>query len=298
MKLGMIGLGRMGGNMTERLVAGGHQVVAHARTAESVAEAQRKGATGAHSLEEVVRKLDAPRVVWLMIQVGKPVEETIQTLRPMLSGGDVIVDGGNSRFSDSARRARDLSEAGLGFLDAGTSGGIWGLKEGYCLMVGGEEKFFRVVEPAFATLAPKKGYAHVGPSGAGHYVKMIHNAIEYAMLQAYGEGFEMLNVSGFDLDLSRVAELWTHGAVVRSWLLDLLVLALKEDPKLASIKGYVEDSGMGRWTLQEAIERAVPAPALADSLFARFASRQPESFSAKVIAALRNQFGSHAVKTK
>jgi len=298
MKLGMIGLGRMGGNMTERLVAGGHQVVAHARSAESVAEAQRKGAIGAHSLEEVVRKLDAPRVVWLMIPVGKPVEETIQTLRPMLSGGDVIVDGGNSRFSDSARRARDLSEAGLGFLDAGTSGGVWGLKEGYCLMVGGEEKFFRVVEPAFATLAPKEGYAHVGPSGAGHYAKMIHNAIEYAMLQAYGEGFEMLNVSGFDLDLSRIAELWTHGAVVRSWLLDLLVLALKEDPKLASIKGYVEDSGMGRWTLQEAIERAVPAPALADSLFARFASRQPESFSAKVIAALRNQFGGHAVKTK
>ena len=298
MKLGMIGLGRMGGNMTERLVAGGHQVVAHARSAESVAEAQRKGATGAHSLEEVVRKLDAPRVVWLMIPVGKPVEETIQSLRPMLSGGDVIVDGGNSRFSDSARRARDLSEAGLGFLDAGTSGGVWGLKEGYCLMVGGEEKFFRVVEPAFATLAPKEGYAHVGPSGAGHYVKMIHNAIEYAMLQAYGEGFEMLNVSGFDLDLSRIAELWTHGAVVRSWLLDLLVLALKEDPKLASIKGYVEDSGMGRWTLQEAIERAVPTPALADSLFARFASRQPESFSAKVIAALRNQFGGHAVKTK
>ena len=298
MKLGMIGLGRMGGNMAERLVAGGHQVVAHARSAESVAQAQEKGAIGAHSLEEVVGKLDPPRVVWLMIPVGKPVEETIGKLRPMLSRGDILVDGGNSRFSDSARRARELAEAGLGFLDSGTSGGVWGLKEGYCLMVGGEEKFFRLVEPAFRTLAPKDGYAHVGPPGAGHYVKMIHNAIEYAMLQAYGEGFEMLQVSGFDLDLRQIARLWTHGAVVRSWLLDLLVLALEEDPKLTAIKGYVEDSGMGRWTLQEAIERAVPTPALADSLFARFASRQPESFSAKVIAALRNQFGGHAVKTK
>ncbi len=298
MKLGMIGLGRMGGNMAERLIAGGHQVVAHARSAESVAQAQEKGAIGAHSLEEVVGALDPPRVVWLMIPVGKPVEETIGKLRPMLSRGDILVDGGNSRFSDSTRRARELAEAGLGFLDSGTSGGVWGLKEGYCLMVGGEEKFFRLVEPAFKTLAPKDGYAHVGPPGAGHYVKMIHNAIEYAMLQAYGEGFEMLQVSGFDLDLRQIARLWTHGAVVRSWLLDLLVLALEEDPKLTAIKGYVEDSGMGRWTLQEAIERAVPTPALADSLFARFASRQPESFSAKVIAALRNQFGGHAVKTK
>jgi len=296
MKLAMVGLGRMGGNMAERLLRGGHQVVANARSADSVKEAEAHGAIGARSLEEVAQKLEPPRVIWLMIPVGKPVEETIKVLRPLLSRGDIIVDGGNSRFSDSVRRAEELKAAGIGFLDSGTSGGVWGLKEGYCLMIGGEEEHFRKVEPVFKTLAPPKGYAHVGRAGAGHYTKMIHNAIEYAMLQAYGEGFEMLQASGFDLDLRRIAELWTQGAVVRSWLLDLLVLALKEDPKLSSIRGYVEDSGMGRWTVLEAVERGVPVPALADSLFARFASRQEESFSAKVIAALRNQFGGHAVR--
>lgn len=298
MKLGMIGLGRMGGNMVERLLEGGHQIVAHARSADSVREAVARGAVGASSVEELVGKLEPPRVVWVMIPVGRPVEDTVRELRLRLAPGDVIVDGGNSRFSDSERRARELSEAGIGFVDSGTSGGVWGLKEGYCLMIGGDPQVFRRLEPIFKTLAPPDGYAHVGPAGSGHYVKMIHNAIEYGMLQAYGEGFEMLQASGYDLDLPRIAELWTHGAVVRSWLLDLLVLALRQDPKLASIKGYVDDSGMGRWTLQEAIARGVPTPTFADSLFARFSSRQPESFSAKVIAALRNQFGGHAVKTQ
>jgi 6-phosphogluconate dehydrogenase len=298
MKLGMIGLGRMGGNMTERLLKGGHQVVAYARSAESVKEAVARGAIGAGSIEELVRQLEPPRAVWLMIPVGRPVEDTVRELQLRLAPGDVIVDGGNSRFSDSARRAAGLAEVGIGFLDAGTSGGVWGLREGYCLMVGGDAAFFRLLEPAFQTLAPPQGYAHVGASGSGHYVKMIHNAIEYGMLQSYGEGFAMLQASDYGLDLPSIAELWTKGAVVRSWLLELLVRALREDPRLESVRGYVEDSGMGRWTLHEAIDRAIPTPVFADSLFARFSSRQPESFSARVIAALRNQFGGHAVKTK
>ena len=296
MKLGFVGLGRMGGNMVRRLLADGHEVVAWARSAESVKEIVSDGAVGAMSLEDVAARLSPPRVVWLMIPAGDPVETSIATLRPRLSPKDVVVDGGNSRFSDSARRATELERDGIGFLDAGTSGGIWGPKYGYCLMIGGRPEHFRAVEPAFRTLAPPEGYAHVGPPGAGHFVKMVHNAIEYSMLQGYGEGFELLAASGYDLDLPRVARLWTNGSVVRSWLLDLLVVALDADPKLESIKGYVQDSGEGRWTLHEAIERSVPMPALADALFARFASRQEESFSAKVIAALRNQFGGHAVE--
>jgi len=298
MKLGFVGLGKMGANMVQRLVVGGHEVVAFARTADSVKVAQAHGAIGAHSLEEVVSKLSAPRVVWLMIPAGKPVDDAIATLRGLLSAGDVLVDGGNSRFSDSAARARDLSEGGIGFLDSGTSGGVWGLKNGYCLMVGGEEKFVRTVEPAFRTLAPPDGFAHVGGPGAGHYVKMVYNAIEYSIMQGYAEGFELLARSDYDLKLDQISELWTHASVVRSWLLDLLVLAFEENPGLEGIKGYVEDSGEGRWTLQEAIDRAVPMPGLAGALFARFASRQPESFAAKVNAALRNQFGGHAVRTK
>jgi 6-phosphogluconate dehydrogenase len=295
MKLGFVGLGRMGGNMVRRLLADGHEIVAWARSSESVKEAVSDGAIGATSLEDVAERLSSPRVVWLMIPAGQPVEQSIATLRPLLSAGDVIVDGGNSRFSDSARRAAELEKDGIGFLDAGTSGGIWGRKNGYCLMVGGRSDHFRMVEPAFKTLAPPEGYAHVGAAGSGHFTKMVHNAIEYAMLQGYGEGFEMLQTSGYDLDLLQVARLWTHASVVRSWLLDLLVLALEDDPKLAAIEGFVQDSGEGRWTLHEAIERAVPMPALADALFARFYSRQPESFSAKVIAALRGQFGGHAI---
>jgi 6-phosphogluconate dehydrogenase len=296
MKLGFVGLGKMGGNMVRRLLAGGHEIVAYARSEDSIREAESRGAAGARSLAELCGKLPAPRAVWLMIPAGKPVEDTIGQLGGLLSAGDVVVDGGNSRFSDSARHASDLAGKSIGFLDAGTSGGVWGLKNGYCLMVGGKAEHFRILEPALATLAPPDGYAHVGPSGAGHYVKMVHNAVEYTMLQGYGEGFEMLRASGYDLELPQVARLWTHASVVRSWLLDLLVRAFEQDPKLADIKGYVEDSGEGRWTLHEAIERAVPTPALADALFARFSSRQAESFSAKIIAALRNQFGGHAVK--
>jgi 6-phosphogluconate dehydrogenase len=295
MRLGFVGLGRMGGNMVRRLLADGHEVVAWARSEESVKEAAAQGAVAATSLEDVAARLAPPRVVWLMIPAGDPVEKSIAGLRPLLSPGDVIVDGGNSRFSDSVRRAAELERDRIGFLDAGTSGGVWGLKYGYCLMVGGLSDHFRLVEPAFKTLAPPDGYAHVGAPGAGHFVKMVHNAIEYVMLQGYGEGLELLQASGYDLDLPQISKLWTHASVVRSWLLDLLVRALEADPKLATVKGFVEDSGEGRWTLHEAIERAVPMPALADSLFARFYSRQPESFSAKVIAALRNQFGGHAV---
>ena len=296
MRLGFVGLGKMGGNMVRRLLADGHEVVAWARSAKAVDEAVGHGAVGAVSLEDVAARLDPPRVVWLMIPAGDPVESSIASLRPLLSAGDVVVDGGNSRFTDSARRAAELEGGGIGFLDAGTSGGVWGLKNGYCLMVGGRPEPFREVEPALRTLAPPDGYALVGPPGAGHFVKMVHNAIEYSMLQGYGEGFELLSSSEYGLDLPRIARLWTQGSVVRSWLLDLLVLALEADPKLQSIKGYVQDSGEGRWTLHEAIERSVPMPALADALFARFTSRQEESFSAKVIAALRNQFGGHAVK--
>jgi 6-phosphogluconate dehydrogenase len=296
MKLGFVGLGKMGGNMVRRLLADRHEVVAWARGEDSVKEAVSYGAVGATSLEDIVPRLSPPRVVWLMIPAGDPVESSIAALRPLLSKGDVIVDGGNSRFTDSARRAADLAKSGIGFLDAGTSGGIWGRQNGYCLMVGGEAARFRTVEPVFKTLAPPDGYAHVGAAGSGHFVKMVHNAVEYAMLQGYGEGFEMLQASGYDLDLLKISKLWTHASVVRSWLLDLLVLALEQDPKLDTIKGFVQDSGEGRWTLHEAIERAVPMPALAAALFARFTSRQDESFSAKVIAALRNQFGGHAVE--
>jgi 6-phosphogluconate dehydrogenase len=296
MKLGFVGLGKMGGNMVRRLLADGHEVVAWARGAEAIQEAVSYGAVGATSLQDIVPRLSPPRVVWLMIPAGDPVESSIAALRPLLAAGDVIVDGGNSRFSDSARRAAELAKSGIGFLDAGTSGGIWGRVNGYCLMVGGAPEHFRTVEPAFHTLAPPEGYAHVGAAGSGHFVKMVHNAVEYAMLQGYGEGFEMLQASGYDLDLLKISRLWTHASVVRSWLLDLLVLALERDPTLATIKGYVQDSGEGRWTLHEAIERAVPMPALAAALFARFTSRQTESFSAKVIAALRNQFGGHAVE--
>ena len=296
MKLGFVGLGKMGGNMVRRLLADRHEIVGWARSPDAVKEAVSYGAVGAASLEDVVARLSPPRVVWLMIPAGDPVESSIAALRPILSKGDVIVDGGNSRFTDSARRAADLAKDGIGFLDAGTSGGIWGRQNGYCLMVGGEAAHFRTVEPVFKTLAPPDGYAHVGAAGSGHFVKMVHNAVEYAMLQGYGEGFEMLQASGYDLDLLKISKLWTHASVVRSWLLDLLVLALEQDPKLDTIKGFVQDSGEGRWTLHEAIERAVPMPALAAALFARFTSRQDESFSAKVIAALRNQFGGHAVE--
>ncbi len=298
MKLGFVGLGKMGGNMVLRLLRGGHGVVAYARGADAVREAVSHGAVGASSLEDIVAKLDPPRVVWLMIPAGKPVDDSIAALKLRLSRGDVVVDGGNSRFTESVRRAAELSASGIGFVDAGTSGGVWGLDNGYCLMVGGAPEHVRTVEPALKTLAPPDGYGHVGAVGAGHYVKMVHNAIEYSMMQGYAEGFELLAKSDYNLQLDRISKLWTHASVVRSWLLDLLVLAFEKDPGLRAIRGYVEDSGEGRWTLQDAIDRAVPMPGLAGALFARFASRQPDSFAARVNAALRNEFGGHAVKTK
>jgi 6-phosphogluconate dehydrogenase len=298
MKLGMIGLGKMGANMTRRLARGGHSVVAFARGPASESIARDAGAGFAASPAALAAELPPPRVLWLMIPAGAPVDQTIEALKPALSRGDVIVDGGNSYYKDSVRRAGDLAREGIAFLDAGTSGGVWGLENGYCLMVGGDEEACRRVEPAFRSLAPENGYARVGGSGAGHYTKMVHNAIEYSMLQGIGEGFEILHASDFQLDLGRIAELWLHASVVRSWLMELMADALKKDPDLSKIRGWVADSGEGRWTLQEAIDRAVPAPALADALFARFRSRQDDSFSDRAIAALRNEFGGHEVKSK
>lgn len=296
MELGMIGLGRMGANMTERLVHGGHRVVSYDRHPEAIQRVVDKGALGARSLADFIQQLKPPRAVWLMVPAGGPVDQTIEQLLPQLAKGDIVVDGGNSNYRDSIRRAESLRQQGIHFVDVGTSGGIWGLKVGYCMMIGGENEAFTALEPVFKTLAPKDGYAYVGPSGAGHFVKMIHNGIEYGMLQAYGEGFELLQASDFDLDLGKISHLWNQGSVVRSWLLELAERAFEKDPRLSSIRGYVEDSGEGRWTVQEAIDRNVPAPVLMLSLFARFSSRQEDSFSAKVIAALRNEFGGHAVK--
>ena len=296
MELGMIGLGRMSANMTERLVLGGHRIISYDRSPEAIQRVVDKGAVGSRSLADFVQQLSQPRAAWLMVPSGDPVDQTIEQLLPQLAKGDVIIDGGNSYYKDSIRRAEKLKQQGIYFVDAGTSGGIWGLKIGYCMMLGGEKEVVERLDPIFKTLAPKDGYLHVGPSGAGHFVKMIHNGIEYGMLQAYGEGFELLKASGFDLDLGKIAHLWNQGSVVRSWLLELAESAFNKDPELASIKGYVEDSGEGRWTVLEAVERNVPASVLTLSLFARFASRQEDSFSAKVIAALRNEFGGHAVK--
>jgi 6-phosphogluconate dehydrogenase len=296
MELGIIGLGRMGANMAERLVLGGHKVVSYDRSPEAIQRVVDKGAGGAHSLADFVKQLSQPRAIWLMVPSGDPVDQTIEQLLPMLVKGDVIIDGGNSYYKDSIRRAEKLKGQGIYFVDAGTSGGIWGLQVGYCMMVGGEKEVVARLEPVFTTLAPPEGYLHVGPSGAGHFVKMIHNGIEYGLMQAYGEGFELLNASQFDLDLTKIAHLWNQGSVIRSWLLELCESAFAKDPRLSSIKDYVEDSGEGRWTVQEAVEKSVPTPVLMASLFARFASRQQHSFSAKVVAALRNEFGGHAVR--
>ena len=287
MRVGIVGLGRMGANMAERLRRHGHEVETYART-----NPERT----AGSLVELAEKLDQPRVVWLMIPAGDPTENAFQTLLALLEDGDVLVDGGNSNFRDSQRRAAQAKEKGVLFLDTGVSGGIWGLEEGYCVMAGGEAEAFARAEPLFQALTEPGGYAHVGPSGAGHFVKMVHNGIEYGLMQSFAEGFEIMNASELPLDLHQISALWQQGSVVRSWLLDLLERALAEDPELASIRGYVEDSGEGRWTVLSAIDEDVPAPVITLSLFARFASRQDESFAAKVNAALRNQFGGHAVK--
>lgn len=297
MKLGFIGLGKMGLNMVKRLLNDGHEIVAYARTVESVKKAEATGAVGATSLEDMVKRLNPPRIIWSMVPSGEVTEKTIETLSASLQEGDIIIDGGNSFYKDSIRRAETLRERRISFLDVGTSGGIWGLKLGYCMMIGGEEDIFEKVEPVFKTLAPENGYAHVGPNGAGHFVKMIHNGIEYAMLQSYAEGFEIMNSKKeFDLDLQKISSLWNRGSVIRSWLLELAESAFEKDANLESIRGYVEDSGEGRWTVAEAIDLDVPAHVITTSLLERFRSRQDESFSAKVIAALRNEFGGHAVK--
>jgi 6-phosphogluconate dehydrogenase len=298
MQIGMIGLGRMGGNMTTRLLRGGHEVAAYARNADAVEAAAKEGAVPAKGLEDMVAKLAPPRHVWLMIPSGAPVTDTIAALVPMLSPGDAIIDGGNSYYRDSVRRAEELAEKELQFVDCGTSGGVWGLENGYCLMIGGEREVVERLKTVFTTLAPVDGWLHVGPAGAGHFVKMVHNGIEYGMLQAYGEGFELLNASRYELDLPRIAALWNRGSVVRSWLLELAELALKKDPALSATKGYVDDWGEGRWTIKEAIDHDVPATVLAHSLFARFSSRQDESFAMKLIAALRQEFGGHGVKAE
>ena len=286
MKLGMIGLGRMGSGMTERLEQAGHNVMTYDPNVASTAE----------SLEELAGQLESPRHAWMMVPAGKITEQTFQELLGILEPGDAIVDGGNSNFRHSQRRAAEAREKGLFFLDVGVSGGIWGLREGFAIMVGGEEEPVGRLEPVFEALAPEGGYLHVGPAGAGHFVKMVHNGVEYGLMQAYAEGFDLMEASEFDLDLGAVAELWRHGSVVRSWLLDLLARALADDPELETIRGYVEDSGEGRWTVEEAIEHAVPLPVITAALYARFASREDESFAAKVNAALRNQFGGHQVK--
>ena len=296
MKIGMVGLGKMGANMTERLLRGGHQVVAFDLSDAARDAAAAKGAEPAATLGELAAKLQPPRAAWVMVPAGKPTDDTIAALGELFETGDVIVDGGNSNYREAQPTAAQLEAKGVGFVDAGTSGGVWGLTEGYCLMVGGTEQSVSVVEPALRTLAPEGGYAHVGPVGSGHFVKMVHNGIEYGLMQAYAEGFAIMGAADeFDLDLHEIASIWRYGSVVRSWLLDLTERALAPGSGFDQIKGVVTDSGEGRWTVEEAIARAVPAPAISAALYARFASRQSDSFADRLLAALRNQFGGHAV---
>ncbi len=299
MRLGMIGLGRMGMNMVRRLLRNGHEVVAFNRTPEKTNQIISEGALGSYSLDELINSLDRPRIVWIMLPAGRIVDEHIDTLSSLLEPGDIIIEGGNSRFKDDIRREKILQEKGIHYLDAGVSGGIWGLDLGYCTMVGGEKEVFERLEPIFKALAPENGYLYCGPAGAGHFVKMIHNGIEYGMMQAYGEGFALLEASPYNnhLDYQEVARLWNQGSVIRSWLLELLEDAFGDDPGLNKITGYVDDSGEGRWTVEQAIESRVAAPVIAQALFARFQSRDENSFSNRVLAALRREFGGHAVKS-
>jgi len=296
MELGFVGLGRMGGNMVTRLARGGHRVVAWDRSADAAKHARDNGADLAASLAELPKALTPPRAVWVMVPAGEPTESTIQALAGVLERGDTIVDGGNTKWKDDIRRGKELAARGLHYVDAGTSGGVWGLQNGYCLMVGGDKAPVDRLAPVFTTLAPPDGWLHVGGIGAGHYVKMIHNGIEYAMMQGYAEGFELMSASEYGLDLPKIAQLWNQGSVVRSWLLELTAAALAADPKLEGLKPYVEDSGEGRWTVEDAIEKSVPAPTITASLFARFRSRRDNSFADRLLAALRNQFGGHAIR--
>ncbi len=299
MQIGFVGLGRMGANMVRRLLRDSHEVVAYNRTPEKTKEIAGEGAVAAFSIEELVSKLKAPRAVWIMVPAGDATEAQIAELLEHLESGDTIIDGGNTNFHDDQRRHVELAAKGIRYVDAGTSGGIWGLQVGYCLMVGGDREAVQPLEPLFKSLAPEGGYLHVGGPGAGHYVKMVHNGIEYGLMQAYAEGFEIMHASEYPLDLAAIADLWMQGSVVRSWLLELAARAFKANgPDLEHIKGYVADSGEGRWTVQDAIDHDVPAPVITLSLLMRFRSRQDDSYGAKVLAALRNEFGGHAVKTE
>ena len=298
MRLGMAGLGRMGANMALRLMRGGHEIVAYDPNPEAVSAMRAKGASGVASLEDLVDRLAPPRAIWVMAPAGDPTETTIRALSDLLSAGDIVVDGGNAFYKDSIRRAKQLNEKGIRFLDVGASGGVWGLEEGYCLMVGGDESSYKAMLPVLGTLAPNGGVGlgHVGPTGSGHFVKMVHNAVEYGLMQAYAEGFELMSASDkFDLNLEQVAEIWRYGSVVRSWLLDLTARALKQNPGLEGIRAYVEDTGEGRWAVQESVDLSVPVPVIAASLQARFRSRQEEPVGAKLLAALRKEFGGHRV---
>jgi 6-phosphogluconate dehydrogenase len=288
----------MGLNMVTRLRRGGHRVVAFDRSADAIARAEEAGADGADSLPDLAAKLSAPRTIWVMVPAGAPTETTVSALGDLLSANDAIVDGGNTNFQDDVRRATALKAKGIAYVDAGTSGGVWGLQEGYCLMVGGDADVCKRLEPIFLTLAPPDGYLRVGDNGAGHYVKMIHNGIEYGLMQAYAEGFELLHASEYHVDVAKVASLWMQGSVVRSWLLELTARALADDPDLSKLEAYVEDSGEGRWTLGEAIAHSVPMPVLTAALFTRFRSRDDNPFAERLLAAMRQQFGGHAVKPR
>lgn len=297
MKIGFIGLGKMGFNMVHRLLLGGHEVAAFDRNEATVAKAAALGAEPAHSLEALVNALPGQKIVWIMVPAGAPVDQTLDSLEGLLQPGDIVIEGGNSFWRDSQARAARMGAKGIHYIDCGVSGGVWGLQNGYCLMYGGAKEAADVAEPFFKTLAPENGYLYCGAVGSGHLVKMVHNGIEYGMMQAYAEGFEIMEKSPFGLDLTAISKLWMQGSVVRSWLLELAGNALEDDPDLSKIKGYVSDSGEGRWTIQTAIDFDVPVHAIAASLFTRFQSRQDESFAMKMLAALRNQFGGHAVKS-
>ena len=296
MQLAIIGLGRMGMNMAKRLLLGGHEVIAYNRTPSKTDQLVKEGAIGAYSISEVVDKLSHPRVAWIMLPAGSTVDDHINILNEMLSPDDIVIDGGNTYYKDDIRRGGQLAKRGIKFMDAGVSGGIWGLKKGYCLMIGGEKETYQHLEPIFKTLAPEQGYLFCGGVGAGHFVKMVHNGIEYGMMQAYGEGFNILEASPYSesLDYAAISHLWNQGSVVRSWLLELMESAFAKEPNLSDIRGYVEDSGEGRWTIQQAIETGVSAPVIALSLMRRFRSQVQDSFSDKVVAALRREFGGHA----
>lgn len=296
MEMGFIGLGKMGLNMVTRLHQGGHRIVAYDRDRSATMQAEKAGAVPVDSLGALVAGLNAPRAVWIMVPAGGPTESTIAALADLLSPNDIIIDGGNANFHDDIRRAGELAARGLRYVDAGTSGGVWGLQIGYCLMIGGDEATCQHLDPVFKTLAPENGYARMGGPGSGHYVKMIHNGIEYGLMQAYAEGFDLMHKSGLKLDLAAIADLWTHGSVVRSWLLELAAAALKADPELSGLKAFVEDSGEGRWTIQEAIDKSVPLPVITAALFTRFRSRDENPFAERMLAALRQQFGGHGVK--